>query len=126
MSATAVHVNHTDRTDPRFLYVGRAMPRQRLAGSPFANPFHVDAKRGITAEHAVRQYAAYLLEQPDLLARLPELRGKVLGCWCRDPKHPDAPCHAALLSELPELNALEIMLRLREVATSDPTPAADR
>jgi hypothetical protein len=32
---------------------------------------------------------------PDLLARLPELRGKVLGCWC----HPEQ-CHGDTLAEL--------------------------
>lgn len=31
-----------------------------------------------------------------LLARLPELRGKDLGCWCAL----DAPCHADVLLEL--------------------------
>jgi hypothetical protein len=32
--------------------------------------------------------------QPDLMARLPELKGKVLGCWCA----PEA-CHGDILSE---------------------------
>jgi len=36
----------------------------------------------------------HLPSRPDLLARLGELRGKALGCWC-------APlaCHADVLSE---------------------------
>lgn len=31
-----------------------------------------------------------------ILARLPELRGKTLACWCK----PGAPCHADVLLEI--------------------------
>jgi hypothetical protein len=34
---------------------------------------------------------------PDILARIPELKGKRLGCWCK----PDA-CHGDVLIELVE------------------------
>lgn len=41
------------------------------------------------------KYRAYLLERPDLLALVPELRGRTLACWC-------APllCHAEVLAVL--------------------------
>jgi hypothetical protein len=41
------------------------------------------------------KYRAWLMGNPELLMRLPELKGKVLGCWCA----PEA-CHGDILSEL--------------------------
>ena len=41
------------------------------------------------------KYRAWLLANPELLEKLPELKGKVLGCWCA----PEA-CHGDILSEL--------------------------
>jgi len=43
----------------------------------------------------VRDVAAYILERPALIERLPLLGGKVLGCWC----YPQL-CHGAVLIEL--------------------------
>ena len=76
---------------------------------PFGNPFRVDATT--TAQACVRQFAAWLAgtHKPDLypgrraklLARLPELRGKPLACWCALPVEgePDH-CHAAVLIQM--------------------------
>jgi Domain of unknown function (DUF4326) len=86
------------RDDPAFagvVYVGRAMHRGgwRLPASPLANPFRVGSD-GSRAE-VVARYREYLLARPDLLALLPELRGKRLGCWCSP-----LPCHADVIAEL--------------------------
>ncbi|NKE62294.1 DUF4326 domain-containing protein [Lentzea sp. PSKA42] len=86
------------RDDPDYadvVYVGRAMHRGgwHLDASPFANPFR-PGKDG-TREEVMREYRAWLLDRPDLLARLPELRGRRLGCWCVP-----LPCHAEVLDEL--------------------------
>jgi hypothetical protein len=43
----------------------------------------------------IRKYEQWLMEQPQLLARLGELRGKVLGCWCSP-----LPCHGDVLARL--------------------------
>jgi hypothetical protein len=40
----------------------------------------------------IEAYARYLLTRPDLLAALPELRGRNLVCWCAP-----LPCHADVL-----------------------------
>lgn len=91
------------RRDPGVIYVGRAAfgwPR-----SDWANPFVV-GKDG-TREEVVARYRDYLLTQrPDLLARLPELRGRTLGCWCAPPggelRADDEPyvCHGQVLAAL--------------------------
>jgi hypothetical protein len=77
------------------VYCGRAMYMGgwRLPASPWANPFTV--KQAGSAQRAVDLYVEWLPTQPQLLARVPELRGKPLGCWCAP-----RPCHAAALAAL--------------------------
>jgi hypothetical protein len=75
------------------VYIGRAVPRAGFKASIWANPFKI-GKDG-TREECMAKYRAALLANPDLLSRLPELKGKVLGCWCA----PEA-CHGDILSEL--------------------------
>nr|WP_229711455.1 DUF4326 domain-containing protein [Streptomyces daqingensis] len=43
----------------------------------------------------IEQYRAHLLGRPGLLALLPGLRGRRLGCWCAP-----LPCHAEVIAEL--------------------------
>jgi hypothetical protein len=74
---------------PGAVYVGRRITRIGLAGSKWANPFKIGLD-GTRAE-GIEKYRAWLLEQPELMAALPELRGKDLACWCApDPCHGDA------------------------------------
>ena len=67
------------------MYVGRP-PKW---GNPFKES--VDGTR----EQVIRMYEEWLQKQPDLLRALPELRGKVLGCYCapRD-------CHGDVLARM--------------------------
>ncbi|AWN25240.1 MULTISPECIES: DUF4326 domain-containing protein [unclassified Streptomyces] len=86
------------RDDPDYadvVYVGRAMNRGGwyLKASPLASPFR-PGRDGTRAE-VLAKYRAYLLERPDLLALLPELRGRRLGCWCLP-----EPCHAQVIAEI--------------------------
>lgn len=74
------------------VYIGRP--------SVWGNPFsHLPVSRAEvvteTREEAIAMYEEWIKTQPDLLARLPELKGKVLGCWCK-PK----PCHGDILAKL--------------------------
>lgn len=65
--------------------------------SDWGNP-HVLPKKHTDDERAavIEAYQRHLLDdRPDLLDRLPELRGKALGCWCT-PK----PCHGDVLVRL--------------------------
>lgn len=59
----------------------------------WGNPFHIGVDG--TRREVIAKYRAMVLSLPDMVARLPELRGKTLGCWCK-PK----PCHADVLAEL--------------------------
>lgn len=98
MTTTTVVNLKGHRDDPSFadvVYVGRAARRGgwQLAASPLANPFR-PGPDGTRAE-VVAKYREYLLGRPDLLALLPALRGRRLGCWCAP-----QPCHATVIAEL--------------------------
>jgi hypothetical protein len=78
----------------RYVYVGRPSPW----GNPFSHlPGTLAQFRVATRAAAIRSYRRWLRTQPQLLAALPTLRGKVLGCWCA----PQA-CHAEVLARLAE------------------------
>ena len=78
------------------IYCGRLMPRRRLRGSPFANPFKLRRDAG-TDERAecLAMYERWLMMQPELLAQLHTLAGRDLACWCAP-----CPCHCDLLMKL--------------------------
>lgn len=67
------------------VYIGRP--------SKWGNPF-VIGKDGWRDE-VIAKYKAWILCQPELLSQLHELKGKVLGCYCK-PK----ACHGDVLAEL--------------------------
>jgi Domain of unknown function (DUF4326) len=67
------------------IYIGRP--------SKWGNPFKLAA--GADRKVVLRKYRAWLMKQEDLLSHLREIRGKVLGCWCK-PEH----CHGDVLAEL--------------------------
>lgn len=80
--------------EPYDVYIGRANLYHDLPESPWRNPYRIgrDGDRAMV----IQRYREYLLGRPDLLARLPELRGKRLACWCR----PYFLCHGDVLAEL--------------------------
>jgi len=67
------------------IYIGRP--------SKWGNPFTMG--RDGTREQVIEKYRRWIMTQPELLAALPELKGRVLGCWCK-PK----ACHGDVLAEL--------------------------
>lgn len=79
------------------VYIGRPGPW----GNPFSHKEGTLAKfKCATVEESIQRYREWLLTQPELLKRLPELKGKVLACWCKTLKNPNAPCHGDVLAEL--------------------------
>lgn len=67
------------------VYIGR--------GSKWGNPFiiGIDGSRS----EVIEKYREWLLNQPELMADIGELKGKTMGCYC----HPKA-CHGTILAEL--------------------------
>lgn len=81
------------------VYIGRACNQGgwHLPDSKWRNPYTVKACGG-SAEVAVQKYEQYLTTQTHLLEMLPELKGKVLGCWCKIMG--TEPCHGDVLARL--------------------------
>ncbi len=69
------------------VYIGR--------GSKWGNPYKI-GKDGTRGE-VITKYETYIMNKPELLADIHELRGKVLGCYCK-PK----ACHGDVLARLAE------------------------
>jgi hypothetical protein len=67
------------------VYVGRP--------SKWGNPFMIG--RDGTRDEVIAKYRAWIVQQPALMAALPELRSKDLICWCSPSR-----CHSEVLIEL--------------------------
>lgn len=74
------------------VYIGRP--------SKWGNPFSIgeDGNRG----QVIEKYRKWIKQQPELMASLRELEGKVLGCWC-SPK----ACHGDVLLSLLKVCIME-------------------
>ena len=83
------------RYDYYDIYIGRGNRFLNLPESEWANPYRIGPDGG--REEVLAKYEAHVRSRPDLMARLEELRGKRLGCWCA-PK----PCHGLVLIKLLE------------------------
>jgi hypothetical protein len=79
-----VFITQPDKSKEIFVY----------SGSKFANIYKID-KDG-TVEEVCKKYRDYILNTPELLNSLIELKGKNLGCFCNQ----DNECHAKILKSL--------------------------
>ena len=77
------------------VYIGR--------GSKWGNPFKIG--RDGNRHEVIVQYKIYILDRPDLINDLKELKGKRLGCYCK-PKM----CHGDVLVELVENDAWDTLV----------------
>lgn len=80
------------------VYIGRG-PNSKW-GNPFVIGFH-----GTRAE-VIQMYKEWIVNQPNLIKDLPELKGKVLGCHCASEKNPK-PCHGEILLNLLKEQGIE-------------------
>lgn len=74
------------------VYIGR--------GSPWGNPFVIGPDG--TRQEVIQQFERWIRGRPELIARLPELKGKVLGCFCAP-----LPCHGEVLIKLLSEHGIE-------------------
>lgn len=87
-----VHV----RKAPFDEYIGRAI--QEFDESIWHNPFHIE--HGCGRKCVIEKFEAHVRASPELMARLGELRGKTLGCWCKDKYGLGKACHGDVLVRL--------------------------
>jgi hypothetical protein len=70
---------------PYDIYIGRPS----IWGNPYVIGTHGNR------EEVIEKYREYVLNNPYLMSKLHELKGKTLGCWCSP-----LPCHGDVLIEL--------------------------
>ena len=87
LMAPTIQVVHCKK-EPYDVYIGRP--------SKWGNPFVIG--RDGTRPQVLARYREWIQAQPDLMAALPELREKTLGCWCA----PFNLCHGDVLKQLAE------------------------
>ena len=75
------------------MYIGRPSPW----GNPFSHMPGTLAKFKVAHRaEAIDRFREWFTAQPDLVERAKrELRGKVLGCWCKP-----ASCHGDVIAEI--------------------------
>lgn len=112
-AARVVHVDYA----PYTLYIGRSMPSKGLSKSKWANLTKISEET--PRARAIQEYTEYLLSHPALIRALPEIRGQVLGCWCKTPDDPDCPCHGDVLIKYAALPDEEIE-KLAQAAEQNP------
>lgn len=92
MPTTVVNRKHTQVYD---VYIGRPSKW----GNPYkigqCRPTYPEAGGPMTREDVIALYETWIQSRPDLLVALPELKGKILGCWCAP-----LPCHGDVLARL--------------------------
>ena len=115
-----IHVNDMPN-HPDAVYIGRSMPRKGLKGSPWGNPYQIKNHRRPDARaFVINLYRVELTTGgKSQLARLPELRGKPLACWCRregEERTAANACHGDVLKELLDTYTDE---QLRAMATGE-------
>ncbi len=73
------------KKQPYDVYIGRP--------SKWGNPYVIGVHG--SREEVIQMYEEHIRTSPILMRALPELQGKVLGCWC-----PPKPCHGEVLLKL--------------------------
>ncbi len=78
------------------IYIGRPS----YWGNPFSHKEGTKAQfRVATREEAIRSFEEWFLARPDMVSRARvELRGKILGCWCKP-----LACHGDVLARIANL-----------------------
>ena len=81
---------------PKFdVYIGRKVPYTEFKeDSPWANPFSYNQY----GPQCLDLFEEHLRNSPKLLAKLPQLKGKILGCWCKNQR--DGRCHGDIIIKI--------------------------
>jgi hypothetical protein len=94
------------------VYIGRAVSRRRIPGSPFGSPYK-PGKDGTRAD-VLERYRDYVEQRiavdPEFAAQVRGLAGRTLACWCRhdgDERTPETACHGDVLAEIADRLARE-------------------
>lgn len=93
---TIINVHDAPRgwqEDNQYVYIGRKNTQYNVPQSKWHNPFRVHGP--LSRHDVIEAFREYLMLEPELLADLHELQGKILVCWCAP-----LPCHGDILIDL--------------------------
>lgn len=80
------------KKEPYDVYIGRPSKW----GNPFSDrPGAEDEFRVSSREEAIVAFEMWIRQQPSLMVEVKQLKGKILGCWCKP-----RPCHGDVLVKL--------------------------
>jgi len=80
---------------PYDVYIGRSA--SSIWGNPFSSKPSKYAKEITTSrKESIEKFRHYLLNNPELLAKIQELRGKTLACWCSTTQ----ACHGDVIIDI--------------------------
>lgn len=91
-------VVHVRKTKAPFVYIGRSFAE--FGETIWHNPFKIEL--GCGRKCVLEKYEAYVRSRPHLMAQLHTLKGKTLGCWCKDKDGKGKACHGDVLVKLIE------------------------
>ena len=98
-------VGHT-KADPTDVYVGRGPGGRDMLETPIdkrgwlGNPHSVDDHgREGSIERFRKAFEHRLENDPEFRARVCDLAGKTLGCWCQRLDADEPACHAEVIAE---------------------------
>lgn len=78
----------------RFEYIGCKVRFQPWESSIWCNPYHKQLNK-LGRAMVIGLYREYVLKKPEIVAKIPSLRDKMLACW----RAPEL-CHGDVLIEL--------------------------
>jgi hypothetical protein len=82
--------------EPYDVYIGNLVRfhPERYPQTKWGNPYSKYLKK-YGREKVIKMHREYLFDNLGLLTQINELKGKILGCWCKPAK-----CHGDILAEL--------------------------
>jgi len=80
------------KNNPNHVYIGRY--NKKYGTSKWANPHHMKRDTDEERDRVIRLYRAHVIAS-GLINDVHELRGKILGCWCKPKK-----CHGDVLIDI--------------------------
>jgi hypothetical protein len=80
------------------IYIGR-LPGGEFNKWAYPKELRDTFKDGTPRKLIIDAYEGYLLSNKELMNDLHELRGKVLGCWCKNKDGKGKSCHGDILKK---------------------------
>jgi hypothetical protein len=86
------------KKEPYDIYIGR-LPGGKFNKWAYPRELRSKFPKGASRSEVIDAYEGYLISNLELMNDLHELRGKVLGCWCKNKDGKGKSCHGDILKK---------------------------